>query len=66
MLTTDSPVTLDADVLSEISPMLDKSFADIDWQVPWMCHINQLSIISAIIKSLSSLSEQNNAVAYEG
>ena len=66
MLITDSPVTLDADVSSESSPMLDKSFADIDWQAPWMCHINQLSIISAAIQSLSSSSEQNNAVAYEG
>ncbi|PYE38546.1 DUF3025 domain-containing protein [Psychrobacter fozii] len=66
MLITDSPVALDADVLSESPPMLDKSFADIDWQVPWMCHINQLSIISAAIHSLISSSEQNNAVVYEG
>ena len=66
MLITDSPVTLDADVSSKSPPMLDKSFADIDWQAPWMCHINQLSIISAAIQSLSSSSEQNNAVAYEG
>jgi hypothetical protein len=66
MLTTDSPVTLDADISSEISPMLDKSFADINWQAPWMCHINQLSTISAAIQSLSSSSEQSNAIAYEG
>ncbi|MBF0659307.1 DUF3025 domain-containing protein [Psychrobacter sp. NG25] len=66
MLTTDSPVTLDADVSSEISSMLDKNFADINWQAPWMCHINQLNIISATIQSLSSSSEQNNAMAYEG
>ncbi|MBH0097039.1 DUF3025 domain-containing protein [Psychrobacter sp. NZS113] len=66
MLITDYPITLDADISSEISPMLDKSFADIDWQAPWMCHINQLSIISAARQSLSSSSEQNNAVAYEG
>jgi hypothetical protein len=66
MLITDLPATLDTDVSSEISLMLDKSFADINWQAPWMCHINQLSIISATIQSLSSSSEQNNAVAYEG
>ncbi|WP_201549815.1 DUF3025 domain-containing protein [Psychrobacter fjordensis] len=66
MLITDSPVALDADVLSESLPMLDKIFADINWQAPWMCHINQLNIISAAIQGLSSSSEQNNAVAYEG
>lgn len=66
MLTTDSPVTFDADVSSKSAPMLDKSFADINWQAPWMCHISQLSIISAAIQSLSSSSEQNKARAYEG
>ncbi len=32
---------------------LDASFAPIDWQAPWLAHINQLSYLSATIKHLS-------------
>ena len=32
---------------------LDKSFADIDWQAPWLCHLNQLGYISKSITPLS-------------
>ena len=32
---------------------LDKSFAAIDWQAPWLAHLNQLSYLRATIKRLS-------------
>ena len=37
---------------------LDKSFADIDWQAPWLKHLNQLNSISKMIDSLSSSSQK--------
>jgi len=36
---------------------LDDSFATIDWQAPWLCHLNQLSYISKTITQLSGWSE---------
>ena len=37
---------------------LDDSFAAIDWQVPWLCHLNQLGYISKAIIKLSSLRDE--------
>ena len=37
--------------------MLDESFAAIDWQAPWLCHLNQLSDISKIIIQMSAVRE---------
>ena len=34
---------------------LDDSFAAIDWQAPWLCHLSQLSDISKTITQLSSV-----------
>ena len=34
---------------------LDDSFAAIDWQAPWLCHLNQLGYISKSITPLSGL-----------
>ena len=34
---------------------LDDSFAAIDWQAPWLCHLNQLGYISHAITQLSGL-----------
>ena len=38
---------------------LDDSFAAIDWQVPWLCHLNQLGYISKAITKLSSLRDNS-------
>ncbi len=37
---------------------LDKSFTEIDWQAPWLGHLNQLSSISKMIGSLSGSSQK--------
>ena len=36
---------------------LDVSFAAIDWQAPWLCHLNQLSDISKAIIQMSAVRE---------
>ena len=36
---------------------LDVSFAAIDWQAPWLCHLSQLSYISKIIIQMSAVRE---------
>lgn len=38
---------------------LDDSFAAIDWQAPWLCHLNQLSDISKAITQLSVLKNES-------
>ena len=38
---------------------LDDSFAAIDWQAPWLCHLNQLSYISKAITQLSVLKNES-------
>ena len=37
---------------------LDDSFAAIDWQAPWLCHLNQLDYISHAITQLSGLKNE--------
>ena len=37
---------------------LDDSFAAIDWQAPWLCHLNQLGYISKAITKLSGLKNE--------
>ena len=43
---------------SACDSQLDDSFAAIDWQVPWLCHLNQLSYISKAITKLSGLKNE--------
>ncbi|MDE4455248.1 DUF3025 domain-containing protein [Psychrobacter sp. DAB_AL62B] len=38
---------------------LDESFAKIDWQAPWLCHLNQLSYISKAIIQLSGTNTES-------
>ena len=40
---------------SAYASTLDDSFAAIDWQAPWLCHLNQLGYISKSITPLSGL-----------
>ena len=37
---------------------LDNSFAAIDWQAPWLCHLNQLSYISKVVTQLSGVNTE--------
>ncbi|MBE0442192.1 MAG: DUF3025 domain-containing protein [Psychrobacter sp.] len=63
MPTNDLPVILDSDVRVESATVLDKDFAEIDWQSPWMCHLNQLSSISETIQNLSTIAAPKNEIA---
>jgi hypothetical protein len=53
----DLSITLHSDVpiksLSTHDGSLDKSFAEIDWQAPWLAHLHQLDYISNAIAQLS-------------
>ncbi|WP_350657302.1 DUF3025 domain-containing protein [Psychrobacter sp. S1-30-MNA-CIBAN-0213] len=67
---SDAPVdaTLDASINnpSVCDSRLDDSFAEINWQAPWLCHLNQLNYISKTITQLSNLSvEHSDAKASE-
>ncbi len=39
-------------------PILDEQFADIDWQAPWLSHLNQLNYIGDTVKDLSKTNGQ--------
>lgn len=42
-----------------IYAILDASFAPIDWQAPWLAHLNQLSYLRATIKQLNDANIAN-------
>ncbi len=64
MPVNDLPATLNSDThtkqLPVVDSQLDNSFADIDWQAPWLSHIAQLHYLSNSIERLSSPSQQNS------
>ena len=66
MPASNSPATLNFDThikqLPVVEGQLDNSFADIDWQAPWLSHITQLSYISNTIECLSSSKPQRNSL----
>ncbi len=47
---------------SIVESVLDKSFADIDWQAPWLSHITQLGYLSTTIAHLSNIKRQADSV----
>ena len=63
MTATDLPAKLYRNATSDASinkpfacaSKLDDSFAAIDWQAPWLYHLNQLGYISKSITPLSGL-----------
>lgn len=59
--------TLDASINnpSICDSKLDGSFAEINWQAPWLCHLNQLGYISKAIARLSGWSDElaNNEIS---
>ena len=64
MPANDLPAKLDSDTCTDHSPViegkLDNSFAEIDWQAPWLSHIVQLHYLSNSIEHLSRPSQQNS------
>ncbi|AAZ19909.1 hypothetical protein Psyc_2062 [Psychrobacter arcticus 273-4] len=67
MTATDLPAKPDFDAPSDTAfngqsiceSRLDNSFTVIDWQAPWLCHLNQLSYISKAITQLSVLRDDS-------
>lgn len=41
---------------------LDLSFADINWQAPWLCHLSQLNCLSQTVENLSSQAQRSHEV----
>ena len=66
MPTSDLPTKLDIDSCTDHVPMiagvLDSSFADIDWQAPWLMHISQLHYLSATTERLSRPNQQTDGL----
>ncbi|MEN6671043.1 DUF3025 domain-containing protein [Psychrobacter sp. B38] len=64
MTATDLPLNTPSSVLNNVSfddlPRLHHRFADINWQAPWLSHLNQLNYMSDAVKSLSEPHEQNH------
>ena len=48
---------------SKIEGTLDNSFAEIDWQAPWLLHITQQHYLSTTIERLSRPSQQMNSLS---
>ena len=65
MPANDLPAKLDSDTCTDHSPViegkLDNSFAEIDWQAPWLLHITQRHYLSTTIEHLSRPSQQMNS-----
>lgn len=57
MTANDSSATTDYDTSFNNLPVLDASFADIDWQAPWLSHLNQLDYLSETISDLRRTNE---------
>ena len=53
---SDAPITS----LSTRDDSLDKSFAEIDWQAPWLAHLHQLDYISNAIAQLSGANAEGS------
>lgn len=72
MISSDLPAKTDFDVPcdatfdtisnkpSEFESRLDDSFAAIDWQAPWLCHLSQLSDISKSIIQMSAVRDDSD------
>lgn len=66
MTATDLPAKPELDIhrdtafneRSVCDSRFDDSFAAIDWQAPWLCHLNQLGYISKAIKRLSGVNNE--------
>ncbi|MGM8886543.1 DUF3025 domain-containing protein [Psychrobacter sp. 1U2] len=51
-MTTSVPINHDF-TSAHTGRQLESSFANIDWQAPWLCHLRQLNYLSTTIKKLS-------------
>ena len=65
MPASDLPTKLDSTACieppSKIEGTLNNSFAEIDWQAPWLLHITQRHYLSTTIERLSRPSQQMNS-----
>ena len=57
-MTTDDSINNDF-FSARSDNLLDSSFAQIDWQAPWLCHLNQLDYLTATVKRLSKPNQEN-------
>ncbi|WP_201587142.1 DUF3025 domain-containing protein [Psychrobacter jeotgali] len=51
--------------LSNVNKALDDSFAKIDWQAPWLCHLSQLNDLSKTVKQRSEVNQQADISAHD-
>lgn len=67
MTATNLSSTLHSDIHFEhpsaFANSLDSSFAMIDWQAPWLCHLHQLSYLSKTIRQLSTVKADISIIA---
>lgn len=56
---TLSKLTVDSTIPSPLS--LDKSFAAIDWQAPWLCHLSELDYLSQQVQELSESKDNDDS-----
>ncbi len=61
---TISDLTNDGFSLPHFANQLDTSFAAIDWQAPWLCHLNQLHYLTKTINRLSSEKVQQDSAKH--
>lgn len=65
MTANDSRSTTYYDTSFNRLPVLDDSFAGIDWQAPWLRHLNQLDYLSKTVSDLSCTNETKPYVTYD-
>ncbi len=61
---TISDLTNNGFSLPHFANQLDTSFAAIDWQAPWLCHLNQLHYLTKTINQLSSEKVQQDSAKH--
>ena len=66
MTATDLPFKTPFHASFNNLPILDEQFAEIDWQAPWLSHLNQLNYIGNAIKGLSETNGQGSHTASDG
>ena len=66
MTATDLPFKIPSHTSFSHLPILDEQFAEIDWQAPWLSHLNQLKYIGDTVKCLTETNGQDSPTARDG
>ena len=66
MTATDLPFKIPSHASFSHLPILDEQFAEIDWQAPWLSHLNQLKYIGDTVKGLTETNGQDSPTARDG